>query len=250
MASDRVPLTVQPRLCSFPECTKYERARGLCVAHIAQEQNGQELRPLVNAKPDRPPAPCSFPECDRFCESPGQKICPGHKAQQRKGQELRPLHRPANRLLCTFEGGCDRLQRSNGLCATHTRQFQKGEELHAIERRALLNGNWHLNQDGYRTRNFCGQKILEHRAVMEDLLGRPLVEGETVHHRNGVRDDNRPENLELWASYHHPGQRVADKIHAAIETLQRYAPEALASEPMLQLPLFLGGDQPLMELVL
>ena len=40
----------------------------------------------------------------------------------------------------------------------------------------------------------------EHILVAEDLLGRYLQVGETVHHRNGVRDDNRPENLELWAT--------------------------------------------------
>jgi len=105
----------------------------------------------------------------------------------------------------------------------------------------------HTKQHGYvwitvpeLARASTGKRsIMEHRWIMMQHIGRDLLPEETVHHINGIRSDNRIENLELFNSRHGPGQRVVDKVDFAIEILTTYPAFAKAA----------GGWKNLVEIV-
>lgn len=66
--------------------------------------------------------------------------------------------------------------------------------------------------------------VLEHIYIMSEHIGRDLLPDENVHHKNGVRDDNRLENLELWSKSQPAGQRAEDLYNYAKELILRYSP--------------------------
>ena len=184
---------------------------------------------------------CSVTDCGNEATRKGHQLCEKHYHRQYRYGDVNFTQKPAKvyHLDCTVDGcnrkqkckglceyhyqdkrfegagclfdGCTGRVRAAGYCSSHYEMQRKGEELRPVNRYSGR-GNGCVTKQGYKLITIEGESMMEHRHIMERKLGRRLSSTEHVHHKNGIRHDNRVENLELWTRNHPYGVRQSDLL--------------------------------------
>jgi hypothetical protein len=223
--------------CAVNGCTNPSRphSRGLCGAHASRlwKHGTPTSKRLRNWQT----GPCSADGCDEAAVKRG--FCELHYSRVRRTGSPGPAKstKKPRGVPCEV-AGCTRMTHANGLCSMHGSRLRFRNDLGPAEPLIAPDGSGHFTKKGYKIIHVDGRRILEHRYVMEQHLGRRLTAEETVHH---VRDEmekpnNDITNLELWSSRHPSGQRVTDKVAFAVEMAKLY-PGELAKQGFRLMPL-------------
>lgn len=187
------------KICQIESCKNNHKAKGLCNNHYEQRRRQNS-------------SPCSLNDCKNKIFR--RKLCSKHYGQKYIKKK------------CIVER-CSIFTHSKDMCKKHyLRKYRHGD---VSVCKIAEDGLGTINHNGYRvlykpnhpssTKNGT---ILEHRYIISNQLGRPLRDNENVHHINGVRDDNRLENLEIWVISQPSGQKPQDLVRWALEIIELY----------------------------
>ena len=225
----------QKELCSFDNCNGLQQARKLCAKHYARWlRYGDPSIVHPTGSPAGTKSPlhqkCGVDGCNML--GPYVKgFCSAHYGRFKiHGDPL--AGRPKAGTITTRNSielckcdGCENIAIAKGFCSAHWCRVRKyGDPQSSRPIRKDMPGVRKYNDRGYIAQWDVISKstIFEHRVVMSEMIGRPLLKNENVHHKNGKRDDNRPDNLELWVTSQPSGQRPADLIDWARSILATY----------------------------
>ena len=212
------------KICSIDGCVKQASYKGYCGAHYTVHRN------------ENNPKKCKIDGCTRGVHGKGY-CSPHYWSLKRHGNPLISPTRPKPDG-CSVQG-CNNVHEGLGYCRKHYSRYKRYGDPLADPPKNRRWGTGTRNTDGYIVKNINGVRIMEHRLVMQKHIGRPLTKNELVHHKNGIRHDNRIDNLELCINQQPPGRRVSDTIEWCTQFLSEYAPEKLnpqSQEPAIDVP--------------
>ena len=236
-------MMARTKFCPIPmrdlgPCGKRVRRGLMCSAHYERNRMGRSMEsPFYRNPKSHTLPPCNIKMDSGFScgkEHYAKGMCDFHYQRSRADIDLGvPRIRGRYKNEVCYLPHCDRPAECMGLCGAHYSRKQLGKDLDVVVKGRPKNlpiGTKRIDSEGYVS--ICidskdpvsnGKRwIQEHRYVMSKSIGRALEPNENVHHLNGIRSDNRLENLELWKVTQPVGQRVSDLIRFANEIIKEY----------------------------
>lgn len=134
--------------------------------------------------------------------------------------------------ICKIKGCKKVLNKTEGqICQMHRTRFHRYKDYNYISPNwaYLKKGQALISPLGYLRININGKRVLHHRYIMEQHLGRKLTNKERIHHKNGIKTDNRIENLELFVNHSEHMKKYHPDICEKRKINPKYTPEKIAN---------------------